>query len=101
MIKSRNRKLEIEFPFIDPCYMKLQAVEVERKGVLVNETKFVNYDPREDYKDCKYRDFALENLIKLNSPLLRNEAYLTADQPDNVVNLFSNLNAQKDVQKEA
>lgn len=98
MYITYSKKIESKYPFIDPTYSKLQTVEVEKKGVLVLETKCIVYDPREEFKDAKYRDFSLENLIKLQSPLLNREVYLSSEQPDNVINMFEHLKDFNNVQ---
>lgn len=96
MIKSRNIKPVVKYVFIDPTYARLENVEVENKGVLVQTCKVVVHDPREEFKDLRFRDFSLENLIKLDSPLLKNDCQLHADNIDDISNAFAN--AQKVIQ---
>lgn len=95
MIRKRNEKSTAVYPFIDPSYMRLENVEVEKNGTLVQTSKIVLYDPREEFKDVKLRDFSLENLIKLDSPLLKQEFQMESDNIDKINKAFENVQVQE------
>lgn len=61
--RSNKRK---SIPF-ETSYMRLKTVEIEENGVLVQRSRFVEYNPIDDDKQFKPSDFELGNILAVGA----------------------------------